>query len=71
MGKNRASETDLVIAKMDSIANDIPRDEFEVSGFPTIYYVDKSNSVSKYDGGRELKDFYKFLDEKRPKKDEL
>ena len=71
LGKSKADEKDLVIAKFDAIANDIPNDEFEVSGFPTIYYVDKKNNVEKYEGGRELKDFNKFLDGKRSVKDEL
>lgn len=73
LGKNRASEGDLTIAKFDAIANDVPDDRFDVTGFPTLYYVNKANKIEKYEGGRELKDFYKFLDEKRggAAKDEL
>ena len=53
----------LVVAKFDSIDNDIPNDAFEVSGFPTIYYVDKKNNVIKFDGDRSVKGFTEFVNE--------
>lgn len=73
LGKFYESEKDLVIAKMDLIANEIPNDKIPpVEGFPTLYYVDKENKVEKYESGRDLKSFKKFLSEKRgPGKDEL
>ena len=44
-----------MIAKVDATANDVPS-EFEVKGFPTIYFVpaggDKEPIV--YDGAREV-----------------
>ncbi|XP_046846984.1 protein disulfide-isomerase A4-like isoform X2 [Xenia sp. Carnegie-2017] len=58
-------ESNLVIAKMDATANDVPA-EYEASGFPTIYFApkDSKSSPEKYDGARELSDFVKFLEEK-------
>ncbi|UYV80089.1 PDIA3 [Cordylochernes scorpioides] len=50
------------IVKMDATANDVPP-PFEVSGFPTIYYLPKNKKSSPvpYHGGRELEDFIKYL----------
>ena len=47
---------------MDSTSNDAPAD-FEVSGFPTLYFVPKDNTAMKYSGGRELDDFVTFLED--------
>jgi len=75
LGKKVEKEhKNLVIAKFDAIANDVPNDDFEVSGFPTLYWVTKENEIVKYEGGRELKDFTKFIADKRSDnnvKDEL
>ena len=50
-----SADKNLVIAKVDSTANDVPS-EFNVKGFPTIYFVpaggDKEPIV--YDGAREV-----------------
>ena len=56
------SNTNVVIAKMDATANDFP-ESFIVEGFPTIYWVPaggKDKPVG-YDGGREVKDFMRFI----------
>jgi len=50
----------VVIAKMDATANDVPP-EFEVRGFPTIYWLPKGKSPQAYNGGRELDDFVQFI----------
>lgn len=73
LGKKVSDQKDLVIAKFDAIANDIPIDDFDVTGFPTLYWVTKENRIEKYEGGRELKDFVEFIAKKRPAgvKDEL
>lgn len=70
LGKNRAGEKDLTIAKFDGTANDVPTEGFETSGFPTLFYVNKNNKIEKFEGDRDLVSFYKFLDERRGK-DEL
>jgi protein disulfide isomerase family A protein 3 len=55
-------ETDIVIAKMDATANDVPK-QFDVKGFPTIYFAPKGSKKSpkKYEGAREVADFFKYL----------
>lgn len=49
---------------MDATANDVPDAEFDVKGFPTLYFVQSSGTISKYDGGRTLEDLSKFVEEK-------
>jgi protein disulfide isomerase family A protein 3 len=41
-----------------------------VRGYPTIYWVPKNNkqSPSKYEGGREVDDIVKWIDENRSDK---
>jgi protein disulfide-isomerase A4 len=56
---------DLVIAKLDATANDVP-EEYAVKGFPTIYFApanDKNNPI-KYENEREVEAFLKFINEK-------
>ena len=56
--------SNVVIAKMDATANEIDVAGVNVKGFPTLYFFpgnDKKNPV-KYEGGREMNDFVKFLD---------
>jgi len=64
LAKELKSDKNLVIAKVDSTANDVPS-EFNVKGFPTIYFVpaggDKEPIV--YDGAREVEDLKKFMKE--------
>ncbi|CAI4225233.1 unnamed protein product [Auanema sp. JU1783] len=58
----KLSSEDVIIAKMDATANDVPP-LFEVRGFPTLFWLpknDKSNPVP-YNGGREVKDFVNFI----------
>merc|ERR1712048_296568 len=47
LGKKVADQKDLVIAKFDAIANDVPNEAFEVSGFPTLYWVTKEKKNTK------------------------
>jgi len=55
-------ESDIVIAKMDATTNDVPK-QFDVKGFPTIYFVPKGSKSSpkRYEGPREVDDFIKYL----------
>ena len=57
-------EPNLVIAKLDATANDVPV-EYKASGFPTIFFAPKGGKLKpiKYEGARELSDFVKFLEE--------
>lgn len=59
----KLEDEDVVIAKMDATANDTPVG-YEVQGFPTIFFKSASGSIEKYNGGRELADFLKFLGDK-------
>lgn len=52
----------VVIAKMDSTANDVPVDGFDVKGFPTIMFVTDKGEIKNYEGGRTLEDFKAFVD---------
>lgn len=54
----------LTIAKMDATANDVPDSTFDVKGFPTLYFVQSSGTISKYEGGRTIEDLTKFVEEK-------
>uniref|UniRef100_A0A8B9XIG6 Protein disulfide-isomerase A3 n=1 Tax=Bos mutus grunniens TaxID=30521 RepID=A0A8B9XIG6_BOSMU len=55
-------DPNIVIAKMDATANDVPS-PYEVRGFPTIYFspANKKQNPKKYEGGRELSDFISYL----------
>lgn len=55
-------ESSIVIAKMDATANDVPK-PYDVRGFPTLYFAPKGSKKSpkKYEGGREVDDFIKYL----------
>jgi len=62
LAKKLENEDEIVIAKIDATANDIPP-TFNVQGFPTIFFVPKNakNRPRKYEGGREVDDFVKYL----------
>ncbi|GIY99471.1 protein disulfide-isomerase A4 [Caerostris extrusa] len=75
LGKIFVDNDNIIIAKIDATSNDYPS-EFQVKGFPTIFYVpakDKFNPIS-YEGERNLKEMSKFINEQLSKtdtKDEL
>lgn len=55
---------------MDATANDVPPG-FEVTGFPTLYFVPTNNQPVKYEGNRELDDLVRFIDTHSQSKSEL
>ncbi|XP_050896871.1 protein disulfide-isomerase [Lathyrus oleraceus] len=55
------SDPDVVIAKLDATANDIPSDTFEVQGYPTLYFRSASGKISQYDGGRTKEHIIEFI----------
>ncbi|XP_023648626.2 protein disulfide-isomerase A4 [Paramormyrops kingsleyae] len=77
LGKKYKNEKNLIIAKMDATANDVPHESYKVEGFPTIYFApsnDKKNPIKYQSGSRDLDGLSKFLEEhatKLSRKDEL
>jgi len=63
LAKGLSGVSNLVIAKMDATANDIPHGKYQAKGYPTILFAkanDKENPIA-YSGAREVKDFTEFL----------
>ncbi|MQL82452.1 hypothetical protein Taro_014912 [Colocasia esculenta] len=73
------SDSNVVIAKLDATANDVPSDDFEIRGFPTLYFRTPSGKLAKYEGERTKEGIIAFIQENRdpaaveakPVKDEL
>jgi len=62
LGTELADVESVTIAKIDATANDFPKDKFPVSGYPTIFFKSGSGEIKKYEGGRSVNDFVKFLE---------
>jgi len=60
LGIKLKDEENIVIGKMDATANDVPSD-YDVKGFPTLFWRTKDGQISKYEGGREIDDFMNFI----------
>jgi len=56
------NEPNIVIAKMDATANDVPS-AYGVRGFPTIYFAPAGSKTApkQYNGGREVDNFVEYL----------
>ncbi|CAA6669761.1 unnamed protein product [Spirodela intermedia] len=54
------SDSDVIIAKMDATANDIPSG-FEVQGYPTLYFRSSSGNLLTYEGDRTKDDIVSFI----------
>jgi protein disulfide-isomerase A1 len=58
-------DSNVVIAKMDATANDPPKG-FEVTGFPTLFFVKAGDKTPQpYSGGRKLDDLKAFLEKNK------
>lgn len=57
-----SSDPSIVVSKMNAADNDVPLG-YDVQGYPTIYFAPagKKDEPIRYEGGRELKDFLKFI----------
>ncbi|WAQ94277.1 PDIA4-like protein [Mya arenaria] len=64
LAKSVKKEKNLVIAKIDATANDIP-DAYKVEGFPTIYFApaNSKDAPLKFEGDRTVEGFKKYLEE--------
>ncbi|KAG5490871.1 hypothetical protein JKF63_00993 [Porcisia hertigi] len=60
MAKNLEAE-DVVIAKIDATANDFDRTKFEVSGYPTLFFIPAGKPPMVYGGGRTADDIAAFV----------
>ncbi|KAF5806276.1 putative protein disulfide-isomerase [Helianthus annuus] len=56
-----AKDTDVVIAKMDATANDIVHEDFEIKGYPTLYFKSASGKLLKYSGKRTKEKIIDFI----------
>merc|ERR1712198_36819 len=56
----KLKDEDVAIVKMYATANDVPP-QFNVQGFPTIFWKPKGGVARNYNGGRELDDFVKYI----------
>ncbi|XP_031273106.1 protein disulfide-isomerase-like [Pistacia vera] len=61
------NDADVVIAKFDATANDIPGDTFDVQGFPSVYFRSASGKIVAYEGDRTKEDIIKFIEKNRDK----
>ena len=69
LGEKYKDSKDIVIAKMDSTANEV--EGVSIRGFPTIKLFKKGdNEEVDYDGARDLDGFVKFLDKLDEKKED-
>ncbi|KDP32815.1 hypothetical protein JCGZ_12107 [Jatropha curcas] len=59
------NDPDVVIAKLDATANDIPSDTFDVKGYPTVYFRSSSGNLVQYDGDRTKEDIIDFIEKNR------
>ncbi|KAK4353501.1 hypothetical protein RND71_029019 [Anisodus tanguticus] len=60
-------DSDVLIAKLDATANDIPKGEFDVKGFPTLYFKSASGNLTQYDGDRTKEAIIEFIEKNRDK----
>lgn len=64
LGAKFAAVDSVVIAKMDSTANEVDVEGLDVKGFPTLYFFPgQDKKPIKYESGRELEDFVEYLKE--------
>ncbi|MED6123471.1 disulfide-isomerase [Stylosanthes scabra] len=61
------NDADVIIAKLDATANDIPSESFDVQGYPTVYFKSASGKISPYEGDRTKEDIIQFIEKNRDK----
>ncbi|XP_062099280.1 protein disulfide-isomerase [Humulus lupulus] len=61
------SDSEIVIAKLDATANDLPNDTFDIKGYPTLYFKTASGKISLYDEDRTKEAIIDFIEKNRDK----
>uniref|UniRef100_M0ZYC3 Protein disulfide isomerase n=1 Tax=Solanum tuberosum TaxID=4113 RepID=M0ZYC3_SOLTU len=51
----------------DATANDLPKGDFDVQGFPTMYFRSASGNLSQYNGERTKEAIIEFIENNRDK----
>ncbi|XP_016483820.1 protein disulfide-isomerase-like [Nicotiana tabacum] len=62
------NDPNVLIAKLDATANDIRTNEFDVKGFPTLYFKSASGKLSQYNGERTKEAIIEFIQQNRDDK---
>ncbi|VFQ77376.1 unnamed protein product [Cuscuta campestris] len=55
------SHPDVLIAKLDATANDVPTQKFEVQGYLTLYFISSTGDIIPYEGDRTKDDIIDFI----------
>ncbi|KAL9242087.1 hypothetical protein vseg_016123 [Gypsophila vaccaria] len=58
-------DADVVIAKLDATANDLPEDTFDVKGYPTIYFRAASGKLMQFEGDRTKEGIIEYIQKNR------
>ncbi|CAI7766137.1 unnamed protein product [Closterium sp. NIES-53] len=61
VGQALSTDPDVIVAKMDATANDVPQATFSVKGFPTIYLYTADGKVVSYSGDRSKASLVEFV----------
>eukprot|EP00210_Caulerpa_lentillifera_P009214 g8784.t1 len=61
LGKHYQKQEDIVIAKMDAIANDVPDPRFKIRGYPILKYFSKDGDILDFVGDTTLSGFIDFI----------
>ncbi|THG14254.1 hypothetical protein TEA_018133 [Camellia sinensis var. sinensis] len=67
VGVSLESDADVVIAKIDATANDVPIDIFDVKGYPTLYFRSAGGNLLQYNGELTKEDTIDFIQKNRDK----
>ncbi|KAL6563414.1 Thioredoxin-like domain [Orobanche gracilis] len=59
------NDADVMIAKIDATANDLPPGTFDVKGYPTLYFRSSTGNLMQYDGDRTKDDMIEFIKKNR------
>ncbi|WOG97204.1 hypothetical protein DCAR_0416544 [Daucus carota subsp. sativus] len=60
-----SKDPEIVIAKIDASANDIPSETFDVKGYPTLYFKSANGVLTQYQGDRTKEDILLFIQKHR------